>query len=282
MNLPDHPKKGETLLSDIRSEPSTADALRAWWLGQSGFLVRWRNETLLFDPYLSDSLTHKYAKTDKPHTRISERVIDPAQFEGIGVVTSSHNHTDHLDAETLVPLFRTNPNLRLVLPTANIGFAAERLGMSPDAFIGLDDSTSAKIGSIEFYGIPAAHNTLDRDAAGRCLYIGFIVKFGPWTLYHSGDTLRYEGMAKRLARFSIDLAFLPINGNKPERRVAGNLDGKEAAELARDIGAKLVVPCHYDMFEFNTASPELFETTCRSLGQPYRILRPGECVEIPR
>src|SRR2546430_9285041 len=47
---------------------------------------------------------------------------------------------------------------------------------------------------------------------------------------------------------------LPINGDLPERNVAGNLDGREAANLASDIGARLAVPCHYEMFEFNTTS----------------------------
>ena len=41
---------------------------------------------LSFDPYLSDSLSIKYANTDKPHTRISERVIDPARLTMIDVV----------------------------------------------------------------------------------------------------------------------------------------------------------------------------------------------------
>ena len=81
---------------------------------------------------------------------------------------------------------------------------------------------------------------------------------GSITVYHSGDTLRYPRMVELLRPFAIDVALLPINGNRPERRVAGNLFGDEAARLAQDIGARLVVPCHYDMFEFNTESPDLF------------------------
>ena len=45
---------------------------------------------MLFDPYLSDSLTAKYADTDKPHVRITERVIDPESLDFIDVATSSH------------------------------------------------------------------------------------------------------------------------------------------------------------------------------------------------
>ena len=83
-------------------------------------------------------------------------------------------------------------------------------------------------------------------------------------------------MHERLARWKIDLAILPINGRSPERRVAGNLWGREAAQLAFDVGAELVIPCHYDLFEFNTATPEELIAACERLGQRYRVLELGE------
>ncbi len=264
----------DALLADIAA--ADPDALHLWWLGQSGFLLRWAGEFLLFDPYLSDSLTRKYAQTDKPHVRMTERVIAPEKLGFVSVATSTHNHTDHLDAETLRPLRAANPALRLVLPEANIPFATERLGFAPDQFVGLNDNACVTVGALTFHGIPAAHNTLDRDAQGRCLFMGFVVQAGPWTIYHSGDTLLYGGLTELLRPHSIDVALLPINGNVPARRVAGNLDGREAAELAHAIGAASVVPCHYEMFEFNTATPDLFVSTCEALGQPHRVLRAGE------
>ena len=58
------------------------------------------------------------------------------------------------------------------------------------------------------------------------------------------------------------------------------MDGGEAAHVAKEAGARLAVPCHYDMFEFNTASPDEFVATCGSLGQPCRVLRAGERLTI--
>jgi len=72
------------------------------------------------------------------------------------------------------------------------------------------------------------------------------------------------------------VALLPINGRAPERRVPGNLFGREAAQLARDIEAKVVIPCHFEMFEFNTASPNEFIHQCQTLGQLFKVLRCGE------
>ncbi len=266
----------QALLDSIRSVRPSRNTFDLWWLGQSGFLVHWDGHFLLLDPYLSDSLTIKYQDTDKPHIRMTELVIDPARLDCIDVVTSSHNHTDHLDAMTLRPLFASNPNLQLVIPEANRHFVANRLGCDPALPIGLDDGETADVGPFHIRAIPAAHNEIDRDEHGRCHYLGYIVSYGNFRIYHSGDTRWYDGLESQFQNEHIDVALLPINGHKPERRVAGNLNGTEAAQLAKTIDATLVIPCHYDMFTFNTADPAGFSAACRNLGQPHRILQCGE------
>jgi len=236
------------------------------------------------DPYLSDSLTRKYTGTDKPHERITERVVDPAALGALGVivvVTSSHLHTDHLDRETLEPILALNPQASLLIPEANRAEVANRLG-SPLAhrIVGIDAGVAAKVGGIEFIGIPAAHNQVERDAQGRCRFLGYVIRFANKVFYHSGDTLWHEGLEPILCPLGVDVAFLPINGNRPERRVAGNLDGREAARLARNIHAKLAIPCHFDLFHFNTASPVDFASECDLLEQPYRVLCNGEGIDL--
>ena len=106
------------------------------------------------------------------------------------------------------------------------------------------------------------------------------IQVDPWTIYHSGDTLRYDGMVEQFALWQIDVAILPINGRGPERRGAGNLWGDEAAQLAHDVGAGVAIPCHYDMFTFNTAPPDLFVKTARDLGQRHTVLELGVRFEL--
>ena len=120
-------QKDDALLTDIARCRNQPDRLHIWWLGQSGFLLQFAGSHLLFDPYLSDSLSRKYAGTDKPHVRVSERVIDPARLTMVDMVTSSHNHTDHLDAETLRSLMGANSALQFIIPEANRAFIADRL-----------------------------------------------------------------------------------------------------------------------------------------------------------
>ena len=191
--------KDDALLEHIRQVDPRSVQFTVWWLGQSGFLIHWHGQFLLFDPYLSDSLTKKYAHTDKPHVRMTELVIDPGRLDFVDVVTSSHNHTDHLDADTLLPMMRANPKMQLVIPEANRNFVVERLGCAPDFPIGLNDGEQTTIGFFTLHGLPAAHNELERDDRGNCRYMGYVARFGPWTVYHSGDTLWYDGLEAALA-----------------------------------------------------------------------------------
>ena len=55
-----------------------------------------------------------------------------------------------------------------------------------------------------------------------------------------------------------------------------NFSGEEAARLGKEIGAGLVIPCHYEMFEFNTVSPQEFATAAKTIGCPYQVLKVGE------
>lgn len=269
-------KKDRDLVQEMDSLVSDEKFFYLWWLGQSGFLLQWKGKRILMDPYLSDSLTKKYAGTDKPHTRMSERVMDPELLQNISVVTSSHNHTDHLDAETLVPVLKNNPGIKFIIPEANREFVSERIKCKRDFPVGLNDRQTLRIDEFIFHGIPAKHNEIERDGNGYCRFMGYVIEFANYKVYHSGDTLWFKEMEELLKPFAVDVAMLPINGNDPVRKVAGNLNSKEAAELAKVINAKCVIPCHYAMFSFNTADVTAFAEEAGRINQPFKVLSGGD------
>src|SRR5260370_40306990 len=155
-------QKDEALLLDIADARAHGRA-RLWWLGQSGFLIHDAGKNILFDPYLSDSLTRKYVQTDKPHERLTEQVVSPARLTGIDVITSSHNHTDHLDAETLLPLFAANPQAMLVVSRANVSFVLERLGHVESRLVPIDAGEAVLVAGSGLRGISAAPHMGHRD-----------------------------------------------------------------------------------------------------------------------
>lgn len=268
-------KKDEELLKDIQAMNPSTNEVTLWWLGQSGYLIQYKDKRILLDPYLSDSLTVKYQHTEKPHVRISERVIDPSLLPKIDIITSSHNHTDHLDAETINPILNNSPYCKLIIPEANRKFVADRLKINADFPIGLNAGESFTEDDISFYAIPAAHNELDVNEDGKYPYLGYIIQLGSFAIYHSGDTLNYKGIEEWISPFKPAIALLPINGNDPERKVAGNLNAEEAVALGKKCHIPVVIPCHYDLFAFNTADVNQFISIAKRSSQGYCVLELG-------
>lgn len=266
--------KDDAFLADVAAAPRNAHTLNVWWMGGSGFLIGWNNKHVLMDPYLSESLSMKYHGTDMPHVRVTERVVDPARLGFIDVVTASHSHTDHYDGDTLLALKSANPAMEMVLPWSLLGQTVYKLTHDAAMLHGLDAGQEAHIHGMTFHAVPAAHEVVEKDRQGHDLYLGYVVTLGPFKVYHSGDTVHFEGIEAQLVPHAVDLALLPINGRKP--RIQGNFNAPEAAGVARGIAAKLAVPCHYDLFEFNTADPAEFEEACAAIGQPCHVLRNGE------
>src|SRR6266487_4315234 len=275
-------KKDAELISEMDSVARDEKNFYLWWLGQSGFLLQWKGKRVLIDPYLSDSLTKKYAASDKPHVRMSERVMDPELLKNILIVSSSHNHTDHLDAETLIPILKNNPGIKFIIPEANREFVAERIKCKREFPLGLNDGRSVTVDKFTFHGIPAKHNEIEKDENGNCRFMGYVITFGKYKVYHSGDTIWFDEMIDLLKPFAVDIAMLPINGNDPIRKVAGNLNCEEAARLGKAINAKTVIPCHYNMFEFNTADVNDFIREARRINQPYKVLKGGEMLSVTK
>jgi L-ascorbate metabolism protein UlaG (beta-lactamase superfamily) len=171
--------------------------------------------------------------------------------------------------------------LKVIVSRANLSFAADRLQVPPERLTPINaDGEAIQIAPFSFFAIPSAHEALEQDELGDQRFIGFVVQAGKWTIYHSGDCVPYEGLVGRLKRWKIDLALLPINGRDPARGVAGNFSPEEAAQLGKQIHAGLVIPCHYEMFEFNTVLPETFAEVATRIDQPYRLLKCGERLDL--
>ena len=71
----------------------------------------------------------------------------------------------------------------------------------------------------------------------------------------------------------IGLSLKRVEWGEEQERAAAEA---EAARLAKEIGARIVIPCHFDMFEFNTVEPDEFTAACEALEQPFKVLRNGE------
>ena len=268
----------QDLQSQIRETIPEPGQVALWWLGQSGLLVKSRWATVLIDPYLSESLTAKYAGTAKPHIRMTRCPVDPSLLSMIDLVCCSHKHSDHMDPVTLTAVLKSSPQAELVLPTALIGHAGQ-IGIESDRLVGLNHGevyeNSEK--KIAVRAISAAHEGLDQNELGEFLYLSFVMEMDGVKIFHSGDTIPWEGQSEAVGE-GMDVAFLPINGRDSSRGVPGNMTSDEAVEFAASLHARHVIPHHYDMFTFNTVDVNEFVHAAKRLPVEVKpvILRCGE------
>lgn len=229
------------------------------WLGQAGFLLRTADCTLLIDPYLSDFLARKYRGREFAHERLAAAPLDVRDLDRLDAVLCTHRHSDHMDPETLAAAAAAHPGCRFVLPAADVDHARS-LGLPADRLLPLDaGETLDGVAGLGITAVAAAHESLEHDDAGRCRYLGYVVRITGLSLYHSGDTVVYPGLAATIGRLGIDCGLLPVNGRdayRSSRGVPGNMTAAEAVALCRAAGIPLLVPHHFGMFAFNTAAAD--------------------------
>lgn len=258
-------------MSDALLQEFSECTIQCWWLGQAGFLLRAASgQTILIDPYLSDTLATKYAGTIFPHTRMMETPIDAAAFPGVDLVLVSHAHTDHMDPGTLGVIAKHHPTAIFVCPERVKKVALER-GVPEDRLVGaLGGDVLEPVPGIRIFPIPSAHEDLDVTDEGSA-FLGYVIEVGKEKVYHSGDCVPYPELSQHLAAHKITLALLPVNGrdqHRAENGVPGNFTLAEALAVCEAAGIPTMIAHHWGMFDFNTVTREELDEAWQEYSGP--------------
>ena len=241
------PSSGNQLLQEI--ETTRCDTPALWWLGHSGFVLKYRNSIFYIDPYLSDSLSPSQSRLAEPPLRAQD-------ITNASLILCTHAHADHLDPGTVPAILAASRRAKLVIPKA-VAEHAHAIGISYQRMVTTDSGLRVEYLDDRIYSAPSAHNALDWTPLGGYPCLGYLVRFGNCTIYHAGDGIPYPELADRLRPYNITVALVPISGRKPGEE-PGNFEIAEAAQLAEDIGAHWLVPMHYGMFASNTGDVNRF------------------------
>jgi L-ascorbate metabolism protein UlaG (beta-lactamase superfamily) len=195
------------------------------WLGHATVLLEVAGLRILTDPFLRDRLGPLRRHGVLP---------DPSALGRIDVVAISHGHPDHLDRPSL-RLIGGDP---LVVVPRGLGSAVGRIAPRV-AEVAVGGPLEIAPGWT-LTAVPARHWRW--PGAPRAAAVGYLVEGPSARIYFAGDTAPYRGMRAFADR--VDIALLPVGSWGPHLG-PGHLSPRTAAEVARDLGARVAVPIHW-------------------------------------
>ena len=176
------------------------DAIK--WLGHASFVIEYADKVIYIDPW-----------------KIG--VSKPAD-----IIFITHSHFDHFSPSDLVKI--TTQKTRIIAPAGcdkGIPAEAELITVAP--------GDEKEVLGVEFKAV-AAYNIKAQFHPKSNGWVGYVIKLGETSLYHSGDS----DLIPEMDNLKVDIALLPI-------APPYTMNAKEAAEAAKRIKAKVVIPMHY-------------------------------------
>jgi len=256
---------GAELIREINETLTATPTL--WWLGHAGFIVRFANITFYIDPCLT---------TPPGRQRLTASPLDPSQLKHADMIFTTHGHPGHLDAPTVSAMLNASRPAKVVLPKS-VADEAHAAGIPYTRMTTTDSGLRVEYFKDNLYGrvyaVPSAHPELAWTRETGYPYLGYLIRFGRWTVYHAGDCTPYPDLARHLRPFNVTVAILPIGGMY--------FSPSDAAELAAEIGAKWVVPMHYGTFSEDRESEFVSHMLGHWPGQKFRVFQVGEGWTVP-
>jgi L-ascorbate metabolism protein UlaG (beta-lactamase superfamily) len=216
------------------------------FLGQACFTLSDGGTTVLIDPFL----------TGNPKAAVSADEVDAT------TILLTHGHADHL-GDTVPIAKRTGATVVAIVELAR------EIGQH-----GVDVRDPNFGGTVEFdWGsvklVPAWHTSTTPDG-GVSAAAGLVVDFKGTIVYHLGDTCLFSDLQLVGKRKPIDIALIPIGGHY-------TMDRFEAVDAAALVGAKTVIPCHYNTFPLIEADAQAYKSDVESAtSSRVVVLDPGE------
>ncbi len=217
------------------------------YLGHACFELTDGDKRVLIDPFL----------TGNPKAAASADELEPTQ------ILLTHGHQDHYG--DIVDIAN-----RTGAPVVALTEIAGELGEE-----GVENVSDPNLGgTIEFDGgwvrmVPAWHTSTTPKGQVNTP-AGMVIGFGGKVVYHLGDTALFSDLALVKERDEIDVALMCIGGHY-------TMDRHDAVKAAELVGAKQVIPCHYDTFPPIETDAQAFKSDVESKGSSEVIvLDPGD------
>lgn len=223
--------------------------------GHSCFTIENHRSHIIIDPFL----------TGNPQAKLT-----PDQVKA-DVILLTHAHNDHLGDTVSI----AKQNKAVVICSHELATWLSWQGVEAHG-MSIGGSYSFEFGRVHM--TPAFHgNSYVDEERQEIIYMGmpagFVIQLDGKHLYHAGDTSLYSDMQLIQRRYSIDVAFLPIGDNY-------TMGPEDAIQAAEWVGAKRVIPMHYNTFPVIEQDPQTFVKKLSEKGIEGTVLKTGESLEL--
>lgn len=216
------------------------------FLGHASFTLSDGDATVLIDPFL----------TGNPKAAIAAEDVQAT------TILLTHGHADHF-GDTVPIAQRTGAPVVAITEIANELREAGVEVRDPN----LGGSEKFDWGWVKL--VPAWHTSTTPNGQVNTP-AGLLIEFDDTVIYHLGDTALFSDLQLVGKRTPIDIALMCIGGHY-------TMDASDAVDAAELVGAKTVIPCHYNTFPFIETDAAAFKSAVESAtASDVVVLEPGE------
>jgi len=260
-----------------------ASGLRVTWFGHSSLLVETDGVRVLVDPVWEQRASPFQFMGPK---RFFAPTIALEDLPKIDVVLVSHDHYDHLGAETMRRLSRVMPGARWVT-SLGVGSVLQGFGVKPERITELNWTETTSVGDLRLTAWPARHFS-GRSVFNRfhTLWSSFVLEGPVHRVFYGADSGPWPGFGEIAAQYpGFDLTMLEIGASHP--MWADIHLGPDNAALAYEaMGGRggLLMPIHWGLFNlalhaWDQPIERMIELAAEK-GLPLWVPTPGEPTEV--